>query len=572
MRILLAPSSALLGQRLREVLARQHEVSVLEGDPRDRDTAAAAAAAIDAVVCEASDASLSLDHAARGVFNLISTAATASARRFVLLSSLRPFERYPIDHTVTEYWAPRPTTDPADLVPCVAEAVVREAAHTLPVKAICLRLGTVVANDATGDPRAVHVDDVVQAIERALIFEPPTGEPAAGWWAFHIVGAGRTRFPLGLAQAAERNSEMALPRLGYTPKYDVSGGSPPTMIEFEPPRRFSSQPGGGARRVVIFGAGGPLAAVSAHALERDHILRLCDVRPMADIAADGRPQSRGAPVPRVLGEPHEMRQVDVTDYDQVLEATRGMDAVINMTVMRHDPVEAFRVNTLGAYNVVRAAVECGIRRVVQTGPLQVNNPMQGGYWSDVDLASDVPPRPGVQLYLISKFLGQEIMRIFAQEHDLEVPTLVFGLFTNPDDCVPDDFGCYPFIVSWSTPPRRCAARCARRPFRGLSKSCPSSPICRTANIAQTAPASSSTGNPATTWTCIGDALSRPGRQQPLPLRTATSNVTASGPPAVRRWDGNLVLPADGRPRRSSRPRESPGPRCPWLCTRRTQVA
>src|SRR5258708_12563666 len=41
------------------------------------------------------------------------------------------------------------------------------------------------------------------------------------------------------------------------------------------------------------------------------------------------------------------------------------------------------------------------------------------------------------------------MRIFAQEHDLEVPTLVFGPFTNPDDCTPDQLGGYPFLVSWA---------------------------------------------------------------------------------------------------------------------------
>jgi nucleoside-diphosphate-sugar epimerase len=209
------------------------------------------------------------------------------------------------------------------------------------------------------------------------------------------------------------------------------------------------QPGGGARRVVIFGAGGPLAAVSARALERDHALRLCDKRPLSEIVADGNPQSRGAPVPRLLEPPHEIRQVDVSDYAQVLHATRGMDAVINMTVIRPDPVEAFRVNTLGAYNIIRAAVECGIRRVVQTGPQQVTNPMPGGYWGDYDVPSDVPPRPGVALYFISKFLGQEIMRVFALEHDLEVPTLVFGPFTNPDDCDPDELGCYPFLVSWA---------------------------------------------------------------------------------------------------------------------------
>jgi nucleoside-diphosphate-sugar epimerase len=195
--------------------------------------------------------------------------------------------------------------------------------------------------------------------------------------------------------------------------------------------------------VVIFGAGGPLAAISVRALERDHVLRLCDLRPLGEIAAEGKPQSRGAPVPRVLQAPHEMRVVDVTDYQQVLEATRGMDAVINMTVMRHDPVEAFRVNTLGAYNVIRAAVECGIRRVVQTGPQQVTNTMPGGYWSDTDLSSSVPPRPGVELYFISKFLGHEIVRVFAQEHDLEAPLLVFGPFTNRG-LHPDQLGCYPF--------------------------------------------------------------------------------------------------------------------------------
>jgi nucleoside-diphosphate-sugar epimerase len=435
-----------LGDRLKGALSAQHDVATMDGDPRDRDTAAQASAGRDAIVCGVSQVDVAdplpaLDRASRGVFNLIST---TTATRFVLLSSLRPFERYPLDHRVTEYWAPRPTTDPLDLVPYTAEGVVREAAHTLPLKAICLRLGPVV-DDTAGDPRAVHVDDVVQAVEKALAFDKPQN----GWSAFHIVGAGTTRFPLGMAGGADRASALPMPMLGYTPRHDVSGGRPLDARDAPPARSLRDIPGGGARRVLIFGAGGPLAAISAAALERDHILRLCDLRPLADIVAHGTPQSRGAPVPKLLGPPHETRPVDVTDYDQVLEATRGMDAVINMTVMRHDPVEAFRVNTLGAYNVVKAAVECGIRRIVQTGPQQVTNTMPGGYWSDTDLPSDVPPRPGVALYFISKFLGHEIVRIFAQEHDLEVPTLVFGPFTNPDDCEPDELGCYPFLVSWA---------------------------------------------------------------------------------------------------------------------------
>ncbi len=447
MRVLLATTSHT--KRLAQALRREHDVSELDVDPRERESAARATANIDAIVCGVSaheDPLTALDRASRGVYNLITTASHAS--RFILLSSLRPFERYPLDDMVTEYWAPKPTTDVEDLVPFTTEGVVREAAHTLPLKAICLRLGTVVEDDSAPDPRAVHVDDVAQAIERALAFEPPAGDPPSGWWAFHIVGVGQTRFPLGFAAAAG-NTALRMPRLGYAPICDVAGTAPPEPLAVTLPRRFTEQPGGAARKVVMFGAGGPLAAISARALERDHVLRLCDKRPLTDIVDDARPQSRGAPLPRLLDAPHEIRQVDVTDYAQVLDATLGVDAVINMTVIRPDPVEAFRVNTLGAYNVIRAAVECGIRRVVQTGPQQVTNTMPGGYWSDSDLPSDVPPRPGVALYFISKFLGQEIMRIFAQEHDLEVPTLVFGPFTNPEDCEPDDLGCYPFLVSWA---------------------------------------------------------------------------------------------------------------------------
>ena len=64
------------------------------------------------------------DAATRGTYNLITTATDAS--RFILLSSLRPFERYPADWWVTESWAPRPTTDVADLAPYLAELTVRE--------------------------------------------------------------------------------------------------------------------------------------------------------------------------------------------------------------------------------------------------------------------------------------------------------------------------------------------------------------------------------------------------------------------------------------------------------------
>src|ERR1700694_2414418 len=87
-------------------------------------------------------------------------------------------------------------------------------------------------------------------------------------------------------------------------------------------------------KVAIFGAGGPVGAAAARALKEQYTLRLTDVQPIAEIAAEGKPQSPGAPLPEVLPAPHECRVVDVTDYQQVLEAARGMDALINTTVLR----------------------------------------------------------------------------------------------------------------------------------------------------------------------------------------------------------------------------------------------
>ena len=52
--------------------------------------------------------------------------------------------------------------------------------------------------------------------------------------------------------------------------------------------------------LVLFGAGGPLAAVTAQQLAPAYRLRLTDLRPLATIAAEGKPQSKGAPLPAVL--------------------------------------------------------------------------------------------------------------------------------------------------------------------------------------------------------------------------------------------------------------------------------
>jgi len=136
-----------------------------------------------------------------------------------------------------------------------------------------------------------------------------------------------------------------------------------------------------------------------------------------------------------------------------------MDAIVNCTVVRHDPVEAFRVNLLGTYNIMRAASVCHIRRVVHTGPFMVAPLGATSYAWDYEVSDDAPPRPGsghrFQLYFHTKYLGQETCRVFAEYYGIEVPALLFCEFVTPGYPVAEDF--YPFSVSFAD-----AARAIRR--------------------------------------------------------------------------------------------------------------
>jgi nucleoside-diphosphate-sugar epimerase len=491
MKVALTGSGSLLGQALVRGLGAEHEVRPAPaGDLRDEATARQAVAGAEALIHLAplfpdlpagTPAGEEIDLATRGTYVLLTAAVEAGVRRVVLGSTLAQLERYPVPWRVTESWQPLPdVTDPArvrELAVFLAEESAEQFARVLPFLGFCLRFGEVVAGGegaagaegATPERRArqVHVEDAVAAVRAALTVTPTQrapwpdayGELRQGWWVYHIVGAGpHTRFPLGVAaDAPERNG------LGYAPQHTLAPAPvfpPPTAAEaagdlslLAPRRRVASRP---VRRVVIFGAGGPLASAAARELAGSYQLRLTDLRPLAQVAA-GEPQSPGAPLPEVLGPPHEVAEVDVADLDQVRRACEGMDAVINCTVVRPHPVQAFRVNTLGAYNVMRAAAEHGIRRVVHTGPFQIGSDRPAGYWWDFDVPDDAPGRPGAALYLHSKYLGQEIVRLFAEQYDLEVPALFFCIFTNPDVPHASQRPPHPMTVSWAD-----AARALRR--------------------------------------------------------------------------------------------------------------
>ncbi|MDP6042118.1 MAG: NAD-dependent epimerase/dehydratase family protein [Candidatus Latescibacteria bacterium] len=201
--------------------------------------------------------------------------------------------------------------------------------------------------------------------------------------------------------------------------------------------------------VCVYGAGGPVGAMVARALQDDYTLRLTDLHDVDDILAQNKPQSKGAPLPEKPVSPNEWQCVDVSDYEQVRAAAEGMDALINVSVLRHDVVPAFRVNLVGAYNVMKAAVECGIKRIIHTGPRHTRLGFEGDYWPDFDVPDEAPLHPGSDLYALTKHLGGQVVRVFAEEHDLEVLCFLFTGF-RPGDPGPsaDGSGVGPLTVAW----------------------------------------------------------------------------------------------------------------------------
>jgi UDP-glucose 4-epimerase len=184
------------------------------------------------------------------------------------------------------------------------------------------------------------------------------------------------------------------------------------------------------KKVLVLGACGNIGPYLTPGLEPYYQLTLADIRP----------HPAGLPIARV----------DVSDYGQVHRAMAGMDAVINLTVLRDDPVLSFMVNTRGMYHVMRAAVEHGIKNIIHTGPQSAR------YWFDHDFdVDDIPEMPGTGYYMSTKYLSLEIARTWSRAHGIQTVCFLFnGLGPSPAGPVKgEDFP--PFTVVWEDLQHAC---------------------------------------------------------------------------------------------------------------------
>ncbi len=188
-------------------------------------------------------------------------------------------------------------------------------------------------------------------------------------------------------------------------------------------------------KVAIYGANGAMGPHVIRALEGEHELRLSDVNDLE-------------------GSPHEYRKIDVADLDAVVDAAEGMDAIINLSVLRDHRKIAFDVSTRGCYNVMTAAVTHGVRRVVNTGP---HFTLAGATYErfDYDVGPDIPAQPGTNLYALTKSLGHEICRVFTRNHDVYVMGLFFYNFRPEESQLGQDLT--PYSVTWEDTGRAFAS-------------------------------------------------------------------------------------------------------------------
>lgn len=128
-------------------------------------------------------------------------------------------------------------------------------------------------------------------------------------------------------------------------------------------------------------------------------------------------------VPTVIG--------DVLDCHAVREAARGCDAIAHLAAaadvgeVANDPEAAERLNSRGTFNVLDAAREEGVERVVYASTIWVYSEAEGS----VD--EDMPLHPPAHLYTATKLAGELYCRAYSELFGVDTTILRFGIPYGP---------------------------------------------------------------------------------------------------------------------------------------------
>ena len=361
-----------------------------------------------------------------GVYNLARAAQKTGVERLVLASSLDLFARLPAHWQVNEMWRPRPTPSLSDLCCWTAELSLRETVRAGSLLAVCLRFATVVDPANLGNqpynPAWVSAADAMHGIERALLFDAARTKNATrpDWHVFHIAAPGpRSKIRVTHTTGNEERSISSVPPFSYAPQDDFR--SRWSNTESSPDRSVRWQDvvadgdpvaGRPIRNVVIFGSSGPMGSATSRELA-DSTRLAADLRSLRrpcmvpGMSRRTGPAARRAQVPRWTGEP------DVVALCRI----RIKRSVLRPSSTRLPVTGAF--TWLGASPRIASSAD---GRFTDEPRMQLVGSKSGGRTVAVDY-----------LYHHTKYLGQEILRVFAEYHDLEVPVMLFWRLASLDE-------------------------------------------------------------------------------------------------------------------------------------------
>ncbi len=166
-------------------------------------------------------------------------------------------------------------------------------------------------------------------------------------------------------------------------------------------------------KVVVFGAAGWLGRAVLENFAGKHEVRAFEYGPQAWEAysdVDGGEWDGG-----------EIAYGNIADFGSVDRALEGVEGIVHLAVYNSrdegaygvDDEQPFLVNLKGLWNVLEAARQRNIRRVVHMGSCQVEHP-EGIFFS-----SDVR-RPDGSLYAVTKRLQEEMCRQYYEAYGLSI--------------------------------------------------------------------------------------------------------------------------------------------------------
>ena len=179
------------------------------------------------------------------------------------------------------------------------------------------------------------------------------------------------------------------------------------------------------QNILITGATGLIGTAVVASLGKHYKLRALNRRPLPNL---------------------DCHQADIADLDAIRPAFAGIDAVVHLAAQIENDIAAiFRANLQGTGNVLAAAREAGVRRVLFAssgsvmGGYAVLSPYKellAGEYDQVPatwpmLTAQSPLRP-TGLYAASKVWGEELGREYAAAYGMSVLCLRFGR-VNPEN-------------------------------------------------------------------------------------------------------------------------------------------